>query len=83
VDRAGRPPGLGVSQFGTAERGRGFCVALLMKRSDFAFLVGLMVTVFTTLEAPGGLFASFVIGTASGVLAVGITTMIFELRDRR
>ena len=49
-----------------------------MKRADFAFAIGLLVTIVTTLAAPGGLFMSFVIGTGSGVLAVGVTTLLLD-----
>jgi hypothetical protein len=50
-----------------------------MKRADIAFATGLFVTIVTTLAAPGGLLESFVIGTGSGVLAVGLATAILEV----
>jgi len=68
---------------GTGEEGRGSCVAEPMKRADFCFGVGVMVTIVTTIAAPGGLFESFVIGTGSGVIAVGVTSMILEMIPRR
>lgn len=52
-----------------------------MTQRRIAFAIGLTVTVVTTLAHPGGATASFVIGTASGVLAVGVVTLV--LRGRR
>ncbi len=49
-----------------------------MKRGDFAFCVGLVVTTLATFAAPGGFLSSFVIGTGAGVIAVGVTTLILE-----
>jgi hypothetical protein len=54
-----------------------------MKPGDFAFCIGLIVTTLTTFAAPGGLLMSFVIGTGSGVLAVGITMLILEIVLKR
>ena len=54
-----------------------------MKPGDFAFFIGLIVTTLTTFAAPGGFFMSFVIGTGSGVLAVGVTMLILEIVLRR
>ncbi|HXZ67263.1 MAG TPA: hypothetical protein VEH07_01600 [Alphaproteobacteria bacterium] len=56
---------------------------LRMKPGDFAFCIGLIVTTLTTFAAPGGFFMSFVIGTGSGVLAVGVTMLILEIVLKR
>lgn len=52
-----------------------------MTRRRIAFAIGLAVTALTTLAHPGGAAGSFVVGTASGVLAVGVATLL--LRGRR
>ena len=54
-----------------------------MKPGDFAFFVGLIVTTLTTFAAPGGFLMSFVIGTGSGVLAVGVTMLVLEIVLKR
>jgi hypothetical protein len=83
IERAPHWRPLDLSPNETDEDGRMFCVTLVMKPADFAFSIGLMVTVVTTIAAPGGLFESFVIGTGSGVLAVGVTTLILEMVLKR
>jgi len=51
-----------------------------MKRGDIAFYSGVAVTILTTLAHPGGFFGSFVVGTCSGALAVGIVALLLERR---
>jgi hypothetical protein len=53
-----------------------------MKRGDIAFGVGVVVTILTTLACPGGLLESFVIGTGSGVLSVGVATLVLQMIPR-
>lgn len=62
---------------------RVFCVSPRMKPGDFAFCIGLVVTTLVTFSAPGGLLLSFVLGTGSGVLAVGVTMLILEIVLKR
>ena len=49
-----------------------------MKRGDIAFCTGVAVTILTTLAHPGGFFPSFVVGTCSGALAVGIMSLLLS-----
>lgn len=51
-----------------------------MDQRRIAFAVGLLVTIVTTLAHPGGAFGSFVVGTSSGVLAVGVMTFLLRRR---
>ncbi len=51
-----------------------------MDQRRIAFAVGLAVTVVTTLAHPGGAFGSFLVGTFSGVLAVGVMTLLLRRR---
>lgn len=54
-----------------------------MKRGDFAFCIGLIVTTLATFAAPGGFLSSFVIGTGAGVIAVGVTMIVLEVVLKR
>jgi len=65
------------------ERGAAFAWRFVMKPADFAFCIGLIVTTLTTFAAPGGFLMSFVIGTGSGVLAVGVTMLLLEIVLKR
>ena len=58
-------------------------MATPMKRGDFAFCIGLIVTTLATFAAPGGFLASFVIGAGAGVIAVGVTVIVLELVLKR
>ncbi len=65
---------------GTAAAGPKLATRRPMKRGDIAFYVGVAVTALTTLAHPGGLLSSFVVGTFSGGLAVGIVMLILSRR---
>jgi hypothetical protein len=51
-----------------------------MKPGNIAFYTGLAVTIVTTLAHPGGLLGSFIVGTCSGALAVGVTALLLGPR---
>lgn len=51
-----------------------------MKRGDIAFYTGVAVTILTTLAHPGGLLGSFIVGTCSGAVAVGIVSLLLDPR---
>jgi hypothetical protein len=62
------------------KQARGLQPQTPMNRRGMAFAIGLGVTVVTTLAHPGGAIGSFVVGTMSGTLAVGIATMLLRRR---
>jgi hypothetical protein len=53
-----------------------------MKRT-LGLMVGLAVTALTTLAWPGGLTESAAVGTFSGVLAVGIVSLLLHRQSGR